>query len=380
MKVLKAIVLGGHVQGLGLIRALGKMGYHVTLFDTTPRNIARHSKYCSGFKEIPNKDIIPFLLSDEAVGNHKSSIIFPTNDEQVEYLSRNLNILKENYLPATDSWDIIETCFNKIKTYGKAMDLDIALPDSYFPQDIEEVRKLADKVPYPCIIKPAVMFRFYNSFKKKVFVCKDKESLIANYQKALEIIPANEIIVQDIIPGGSENQYSVGCLFDRDKPIVSIAARRLRQHPIDFGNATTYAETVRIPQLTETAYKLLDKINYRGICEVEFKKDTRDGTFKFLEINPRTWKWHAIAEMAKTPFIESYVQILKGEKTEEVNSWEQAAWSHYITDLPTNINLRMKGLYQKPEVKRRSQAVFSTEDVMPAVYELLYLPYLILSR
>lgn len=84
---------------------------------------------------------------------------------------------------------------------------------------------------------------------------------------------------------------------------VKLTACRMRQHPIDFGNATTYAEVSDSPEPVVYAEKLLAAAGYSGLCEVEFKRDARDGTFKLLEVNPRTWKWHAIADKAGTPFI-----------------------------------------------------------------------------
>ncbi len=43
------IVLGGHVQGLGIIRIFGKNNISCILLDNTKINIARHSKYCNAF-------------------------------------------------------------------------------------------------------------------------------------------------------------------------------------------------------------------------------------------------------------------------------------------------------------------------------------------
>ena len=119
-----------------------------------------------------------------------------------------------------------------------------------------------------------------------------------NYNKAIEIIPNNEVIIQDIIPGSSEHQYSVCFMFDGEKPLVTLSARRARQHPPDFGNATTYAVTIEIPEIIKFGIEILKKVHYIGVCEVEFKFDSRDNNFKFLEVNPRTWKWHSIAEIS----------------------------------------------------------------------------------
>ena len=40
------IVLGGHVQALGIVRAYGKLGIQAVVVENTSKNISRHSKYC----------------------------------------------------------------------------------------------------------------------------------------------------------------------------------------------------------------------------------------------------------------------------------------------------------------------------------------------
>jgi D-aspartate ligase len=376
----KAVVFGGHVQGLGIVRVLGRLGYSVSLLDTTKYNIARHSKYCKSFHVINNEKIVPYLLSGPGIKRYQGSILFPTNDEHVELLSKNFSELQIHYKPATDKWKFIKSCFNKRLTYKLAKECGVDIPVTYFPDSDHEVENLKSKIDFPCIIKPAVMYKFYNSFRKKVFICNNENDLSENYSIARKIIPADEIIIQEIIPGGSHEQYSVGCLFNRNKPIASLAARRLRQHPIDFGNATTYAETIDNKKLIDTSHTLLKKISYKGICEVEFKRDPRCGTFKLLEINPRSWKWHAIAEAAKVPFIESYTKMLKNEDPDHLHIAKHASWSHYITDIPVIIKLIMWNMYQKPKRKNHVRAVLQTDDLKPAFYELIYFPYLIKSR
>jgi D-aspartate ligase len=376
----KAVVIGGHVQGLGIVRILGQLGFSVSVLDNTSYNIGRHSKYCESFHVVNNKELIPYLLSETGIRRHQGSFLFPTNDEHVEYLSKSLSELQTYYTPATDKWSYIKRCFNKRLTYKTAKECGIDIPDTFFPDTGDDIEALKSEIDFPCIIKPAVMYRFYNSVRKKVFICNDENELSENYTKSLKIIPADEIIIQEIIPGGSHEQYSVGCLYNRTEPLASIAVRRLRQHPIDFGNATTYAETVDNRELIETAHKLLKKISYKGICEVEFKRDPRDGAFKFLEVNPRTWKWHKITKAAKVPFIENYIKILKNEATGRHHFWEHASWSHYITDIPVVIKMIARNMYKKPKRKNHIRAVFLTDDLKPAFYELVYIPYLIKSR
>ena len=233
---------------------------------------------------------------------------------------------------------------------------------------------------YPCIIKPAVMHTFYSQFKSKVFVCNNLKEVEENYNKALTIIPFDEIIIQDIIPGSSVHQYSACFMFDGKKPLVTLTARRARQHPPDFGNATTYAETVDLPELVKYATKLLREINFKGVCEVEFKYDERDKTYKFLEVNPRSWKWHSIAEKSGSPVLMSLYHHIYGKEPIIKNNQNEATFRHLMTDIPTILNMRMKGIKVPKTKKNTKYAVWQANDIKPAFWEMLYLPYFILKR
>ena len=90
-------------------------------------------------------------------------------------------------------------------------------------------------------------------------------------------------------------------------------AHRMRQHPMDFGRATTLAETVDIPELEVLGSKLLLAAGYEGLAEVEFMFDTRDNTYKLLEVNPRVWGWHTLAGRAGVDLPFLFYQDAVGE-------------------------------------------------------------------
>ena len=248
------------------------------------------------------------------------------------------------------------------------------------PNSIDELK--CNKIEYPCIIKPAVMYTFYKKTRKKVYKCHNENELIDNYKKAIEVIPADEIIVQEIIPGDSENQYSTCFLYDGNSSLVSIAAKRKRQHPIEFGNATTFAETVHNPIIINQAKKILNKIGFRGLCEVEFKYDSRDGKYKFLEINPRTWKWHYISKASGSPFLMGLYNFLYFGKEVIKNKWPIVRWQHISTDYAIQFQyfLRNKKLINRDSGHPDIFAVFSLEDIKPFLFELIYLPIFLLKR
>lgn len=373
------IVLGGHVQALGIVRIFGRKNIPVAVIDNTPKNIARHSKYCTAFIFVPDSEILSTLQQSCFVDRHKGWLLFPTNDFHVELLSKNKEELENNYIVTTDSWETIEKFYNKKNAYAIAESLNIPIAKTFFPKDEQELKQI--DIVFPCIIKPAVMHHFYSKVKKKVYVCDTYEDLVKNYRLALLVIPSSEIIVQEIIQGSSKSQFSACYLFLKGKPYVWLTACRMRQHPLDFGNATTYAEAVNLPIIGEYAELLLNHTNYNGVCEVEFKMDDRDGEYKFLEVNTRTWKWHSIANKANTPFLITYYNHLTGSDIKTNHSPQKASFRHGLTDLPTQLQLLLKGQGYFSRVKKPlERAVWAKDDIKPWLMEKLLLLYLIRSR
>ncbi len=372
------IIIGGHVQGLGIARIFGKNQIPTVLLDKTPINLTRHSKYCSKMIKYEEGKLYEKLLQLAEEQMYKDWLLMPTNDADVGVLGFNKDILQKHFKVSTADPSVLAYFFNKRHTYALAKKLNVSIPATWMPNSLEELKNL--DVRFPCIIKPAVMHTFYSQTKKKVFVCENQNDLVVNYKRALEIIPKEEVIVQDIIPGNSEHQYSVCFMFDGREPLVSLSARRARQHPPDFGNATTYAETVSIPQIYEDAKKILTEIGFTGVCEVEFKFDIRDNIYKFLEVNPRTWKWHSLAEKSNSPILMSLYHYMYNLSPLKSNEQENATFRHLVTDLPTMLKMKMKKI-KYPKTKRNTKyAVWDSNDLLPAFFEILYLPYFILKR
>jgi len=75
----------------------------------------------------------------------------------------------------------------------------------------------------------------------------------------------------------------------------------LRQFPQGYGNGSIQ-ETEDIPEVTELSRRLLSGLQYRGFAGVEFKFDRRDGSFQFIEINPRSSAMNELAVVAGVDF------------------------------------------------------------------------------
>ena len=122
-------------------------------------------------------------------------------------------------------------------------------------------------------------------------------------RRAVAVAGAGEIIVQELVPGDGRAQYAYCAFVQARSRAGEMTVRRRRQHPSDFGRASTYVETVDLPELERAVAAGSSRaIGYYGLVELEYKRDPRDGAFKLLDVNARTWGYHSLGVAAGVDF------------------------------------------------------------------------------
>jgi predicted ATP-grasp superfamily ATP-dependent carboligase len=385
-----AIVLGGHAQGLGIIRSLGRRQIKVYLVDDTAACIGRFSKYCRRFFHVPKmkqeRALLAFLKTLSKREGINGWVVFPTHDATVEILSRNRDVLGDLLRISIPDWSATKIAYNKELTYHLAKRTGVPVAHTYFPRNGEDLRRVGGAINYPTIIKPAIMHTFYARFKTKVFKANNLQELILLYEKTCTAIDPSEVMIQDIIPGAAQDLYSCGCFFKQGVMMASCIGQHCRQIPMDFGKATTFVQSVDIPELRAYSEKLLSEIGYYGLAEVEFMRDPRDGAFKLLEINPRSWKWHTLAIKAGVdlPYL-IFNDLVGGATVEPAKGQLNVKWVELISDLYIALTEMIKGKLRPRDYITSLQgnlefAIASRDDPKPFISYLLMLPYLLFSR
>jgi predicted ATP-grasp superfamily ATP-dependent carboligase len=65
-----------------------------------------------------------------------------------------------------------------------------------------------------------------------------------------------------------------------------MTGRKIRQSPIHTG-VTSLGVCLKNPVVDETTRRFMKNIGYRGILDIGYRYDMRDGKYKVLDINPR---------------------------------------------------------------------------------------------
>ena len=381
-----AVVIGGDFQGLGVIRSLAEKEVPVFLVEHE-RCIGRYSRYVKrrarNYSLLSEKVFADYLISLAKKESLKDWVLFPNNDECVKLLSLYKEPLSEWFRVAVPDWEVTEKFYYKRSSYEFAKKNNIPIPISYSGANLEDFLK--QDLNYPVILKPTCKEIYYPDAKKKAVRADDEKMFKHEFDEMQKFIDPSEIVVQEMIEGGPQNLYSFATLFDGEKIIAGISANRLRQHPMDFGHATTYAVSVVIEELESLSTKILRAMGYKGIAEVEFMKDQRDNKFKFIEINGRPWGWHTLVKASGLNLPYMLFQFMNGEKIEPANPKENVKWLRLSTDLPTvfkEILFKRMSLkeYFKSLKGKKEFAVLSLKDPLPFLMEYFLIPYLLSKR
>ena len=387
MKKLKnslgVIVVGDHVQALGIIRSLGRYGIPVYLLHDKNICIGRFSRHTKRYIKIPDAsnetEFMDFMIKLAKNEQVRDWILMPTNDAWVYVLSKHKKPLEEYYKVPTPSQDIVKFAYNKRMTCSIAEKNDIPIPKTICPRNIDEVCREMEDIRFPVIIKGAIGHKFYQKTGVKVLLAKSQHELVRFYTKNSPIINPSETIIQEVIQGNSPTISF--CSFRNNKLIGSWIGSKIREHPMGFGTGT-FAQSVKIPELYELGARFLNAINYYGISEIEFKKDPRDGKYKLIEMNARTWLWHSLAIRCGVDFPYLLYQDMIGEEVKPVTSFrEDVKWVHIYTDLEIVIreilkkNMKIRD-YLSSLKGEKEFAVLSLDDPLPFIVETLILLYL----
>lgn len=226
---------------------------------------------------------------------------------------------------------------------------------------------------------------FFYATKAKAWRAETPEQLRELFTKASEQIPLDQILIQEIIPGDGNSQFSY-CAFFRDgKALSTLMATRTRQHPREFGRAATYVESIDVPEIVEPSERFLKEINFYGIVEVEYKRDYRDGEYKLLDVNARTWGFQNLGASAGVDFCRMLWDDQMGKTVIPSHGRAGVGWLRLITDFPVAISDMAQGhltlgSYLQSLGRTRAESVFCKDDPMPFFAEFAMLPYIIAKK
>ena len=369
------ILLGGTHGALSAARSFGRNDIPV-LVVADDHSLLRFSRYVERSLKWPGPSSPlagKWLVDLSMQYNLMNWLLIPCADAEVKCVAENLVDLRCVYRVVCSDWASLRKVCDKQLLPKTAAAAGVAFPKSYRICSADAAATV--DVDFPVVIKPSVRLQRNALTISKAWRANSREELIKLYNEAVLLVGSEAVVVQDLIPGGGEAQFSYTALWYMDGPVAEMTARRTRQYPIEFGHTSSFVEVIDNDAVKTAARKLLCSIGYVGLVEIEFKFDRRDSEYKVLDVNPRPWSWFALCEAAGLDYPMLMRKIALGEAIDGVTVRGGQAWIHLSKDIFAAVQLFARGEltginYIRSLCQQLSFAAFAWDDPLPGILEL----------
>lgn len=319
--------------GYTILKSLHQKGLKVWAADTSKRNICSMSKFCTGSFTYPDpfteEDAFIQVLKDK-VAELRPRVLMPTHDESVVIMRHRDEFPADLIIPYEGEEKLLLLA-NKAESTELARKAGVPVPDVY--KSIDEVKS------YPVVFKTVI-----GNSAKGVFFPKDREELV----KLMDKHKDEETLLEEWI-GGTD--YSVDCV--RWDGFCKTSVYHALVTKTDGGGTTTQREIVYMPQLEAAALKLMDAVDFHGVCGLDFRYDAENNKIAYIETNARFTGGLAtpVAAGFDIPWI-VYKLATEGKYTEPINVRIGTRTKWILGDIITLVGRILKFKWNISELRR----------------------------
>lgn len=300
-KDITALVLGLEINGLSVVRSLGRSRVQVIGMDSDLEQVTALSKYLLG--RIKTDDIRGPSMIDSLIklgeGGRKYAII-PTMEACVLNLSEARDRLPENLIYRLPDKEMTQKLLHKGSFRKLCAEHDLLSPAFAVVRNKTELEAALENFRFPLVMKGTL--KKMGAAPKASFV-KDRDQALAAYDvQAADRVQGGhdakvaddsgegdvskdggEMILEEWIPGGDNDVYFCLQSYGADSQLLaSFMGRKIRQWPPRVGG-TASAEPADLPEVEEMTTRFFKAVGFKGIGSMEYKFDARDKRYYAIE-------------------------------------------------------------------------------------------------
>jgi carbamoyl-phosphate synthase large subunit len=194
------------------------------------------------------------------------------------------------------------------------------VPESWIIQTEEELQKVLDVVPYPCIIRPA-----YTLGGTGGGIAQTREELWETGRKGLKLSMRSQIMVERSLLGWKEVEYEV----IRDSIGTCITVCNMENFDpmgVHTGDSIVVAPSQTLSDLEyhmlrSASLKIIQSLGIEGGCNVQLAVNPESFDYYVIEVNPRVSRSSALASKATGyPIARVAAKIAVGRTLDEIDN------------------------------------------------------------
>jgi D-aspartate ligase len=285
------LALGGlsmHHGALGIARSAGGLGIPVFLAHDRRRSPIDSSRYCEGSlllaPEVTPERKLQILLS---FGHDRDrAVLVAVDDASAMFVGDHAGLLEDVFLFPRQPGGLARALADKREMRQLCTRHDVCTPMCEFPQSEADVAEYAVRAVFPVVAKRIDASRPAAADAPNARIAHNPSELLDAFSLMASPNEMN-VMLQEYIPADEGANWMFNGYFDaRGTCTVAFTGRKLRQSPPDAG-ATTLGVCEPNRAVEELAKRFMEAVGYRGLVDVDYRLDSRDGRYKLLDVNPR---------------------------------------------------------------------------------------------
>lgn len=276
--------------GLGIARSFGRLGipvYTIEGMRSSPVFNSRYNReaFIWSIDDKPELESIEFLshVSKKIDGQ---PLLIPTTDYAAMFVARNAGRLRECFRFPKQPEGLVDSLCSKKEMYLLAKRVGIPTPETVFPQSRRDVNDFLRTAIFPVMLKAIDGTRLCERVGKKMFIVNSAQELLELYDRVEDAAEPN-LMLQEYIPGGEDSVWMFNGYFSQNSDcLAGFTGKKIRQCPAYTGY-TSLGICVRNDTVDLLTRSFMKAIGYRGVLDVGYRYDARDGQYKVLDVNPR---------------------------------------------------------------------------------------------
>jgi predicted ATP-grasp superfamily ATP-dependent carboligase len=278
-----------HYGSLGIVRSLGRLGVPVYGLDASSNAPAAASRFCQGFFQWdidrqPGRATVEYLLDLGGFG--RPPLLIPTSDETTMFVAEHSDQLRRRFVFPLQNDLLVHSLCSKKAMFHLAQQHEVPTAATFFPRNRHDVEESLDRLSFPLMLKGIDGGRLEQRTGLKMLIVQNESELFDAYE-SMEDSSSPNLMLQEYIPGGDDTVWMFNGYFDRDSDcLLGFTGKKIRQNPVYTG-MTSLGICLWNEDVANTTTRFMKRIGYRGILDIGYRYDARDGLYKVLDVNPR---------------------------------------------------------------------------------------------
>jgi predicted ATP-grasp superfamily ATP-dependent carboligase len=316
--------------GVGLARSLGRMGVDVYGVNDKLNVPGAYSRYCLktfqwNLEQEKYEDSVRFLR-DLSKKFGRKAILIPTSDHTALFLDDCADQLSDLFIFPRRDATVTNNLSSKKGMYYLCKQHDIPTPEVTFPESRADVEQFIENAAFPVMLKGIDSSRLFMRCGARMVTVHDAADLLRQYDRMEDPADPN-LMLQEYIPGGPDTIWMLNAYFDTNSEAHCLAiGRKVRQFPPYVG-MTSLGRTEHNDTVEKLTRRFMKEIGYRGVLDLGYRFDARDGQYKLLDVNPRvgaTFRLFAQdngLDVARSLYLDMTGQPIPDSSTHDGRKW-----------------------------------------------------------